>query len=126
MKYLSLLILFSTGLDGFAQAEIMEKRDSTFVEEIQIGYGQAEKDLVASSVYSIKGESVSKAISLNFENTLFGKFPGLFVNQRVGHPGNDSPTLRIRGALNSPLTIVDGYERDITYLSPEEIESIRY
>lgn len=120
----TLLFICSFSIYGQAQSVVPEKEDSISIQEIEIAYGAVEKDLLVSSAYSITGELLTKSGSMNFENTLFGRFPGLFVNQRAGHPGDDSPTLRVRGALNSPLTIVDGYERDITYLSPEEIESI--
>lgn len=124
IKPLCFLFVSAIYLNGFAQSVPSEATDSTLSDGVQIAYGQIDKELVVSSVSAIDGNALSKAGSMNFENTLFGRFPGLFVMQRAGHPGDDSPVLRVRGAINSPLTIVDGYERDITYLFPEEIESI--
>ena len=54
--------------------------------------------------------------------------PGLMVNQfGGGEPGVDRADLRIRGmgtyGDKSPIVIVDGVERDMSYLAPEEIET---
>ena len=54
--------------------------------------------------------------------------PGLMANQfGGGEPGVDGAEIRIRGmgtyGDKSPIVIVDGVERDMSYLAPEEIET---
>lgn len=54
--------------------------------------------------------------------------PGLLVNQfNGGEPGNDAAQLNIRGkstyGKSDVIMIVDGIERDMSYLSPDEIET---
>ncbi|MGO1597716.1 MAG: TonB-dependent receptor plug domain-containing protein, partial [Sphingobacterium sp.] len=65
----------------------------------------------------------------NINNMLAGRLPGLIVNQYSGgEPGVDRSELLIRGKATygeqSPIVIVDGIERDMSYLSPDEIESV--
>lgn len=57
-----------------------------------------------------------------------GACPGLLVNQfNGGEPGNDAAQLNIRGkstyGKSDVIMIVDGIERDMSYLSPDEIET---
>ena len=54
--------------------------------------------------------------------------PGLLVNQfSGGEPGNDAAQLNIRGistyGQSGVIMIVDGIERDMSYLAPDEIET---
>jgi len=122
--YLCFLLLFTVSLNGAAQTDTLSASDSTAFEDLQVPYGQINKALVASSISTVKGKELSKGASMNLGNTLYGKLPGLFVIQGSGEPGYTSPWLRIRGSDADPLYIVDGYERDIAYLAPEEIESV--
>ena len=122
--YLCFLLIFTAPLSGAAQTDTISASDSTAFEDIQIPYGELNEALVASSISTVKGDELSKGASMNLGNTLYGKLPGLFVIQGSGEPGFSSPWLRIRGSDADPLFIVDGYERDISYLAPEEIESV--
>ena len=63
----------------------------------------------------------------HLNNALAGRMPGLLVNQfNGGEPGNDAAQLNIRGkstyGKSDVIMIVDGIERDMSYLSPDEIE----
>jgi len=80
---------------------------------------------------SVSGEILYKTPVPNLTNTLYGRLPGLFVNQGSGEPGYDGTSLSIRGAGtydNGSLVIyVDGFQTASSYfqyLSPSEIESI--
>ena len=117
------LILFVLSFSGWSQIDSTEVIVGT-ENEVSIAYGRQEKQLVSSSVSNITGEELEKSSAITFGNTLFGRLPGLFVVQGGGEPGNDAPSLRIRGANASPLVIIDGFERNMTYLTPEEIESV--
>lgn len=62
-------------------------------------------------------------------NILSGKAPGLNVSQVPTEPGRSATVLNIRGLSrsatdNAPLIIIDGIERPLEDLTPEEIESI--
>ena len=69
-----------------------------------------------------------KAATPNLTNALTGKMTGVISTQQSGEAGFDDPTFYIRGKStfgdNSALLLVDGVERSISKLDPNEIESI--
>ena len=88
---------------------------------------------ITGAVSTISGEELRGVIASNLLNTLAAKIPGLTVISGSGEPGNDSPTLIIRGQsswnnnTNSMLVYLDGFEVDlgtIASLSVEEVESV--
>ncbi|MFT3855904.1 MAG: SusC/RagA family TonB-linked outer membrane protein [Ilumatobacteraceae bacterium] len=89
------------------------------------------KTLSVRAAASVSGEDLSKTPVPNITNTLYGRVPGLFVQQGSGEPGYDGASLSIRGKGtydNASMTIyVDGFQTTSSYfqyLSPSEIESI--
>jgi len=101
-------------------------------EVIVVGYGVQKKETLTGSVVNITGSEIVKSPSANVTNSLAGKLPGLIVNQRSGRPGDDDPTIWVRGQAsfagdnaNRPLIIIDGVERDnMSRINPEDVESI--
>ena len=84
---------------------------------------------VTSSISVLTSKSLSNNSVLALGNALYGRIPGLNVKQSVGEPGDDYPSLLIRGrhtftGSNSPLVLVDGFEREFNTLSIEEVQSI--
>ena len=71
---------------------------------------------------------MTQSPTANINNALAGRLPGLVVNQYAGgEPGVDQSELFIRGKATygnqSAIVIVDGIERDMSYLAPDEIET---
>ena len=97
-------------------------------ESVVIAYGQQNKVTITGAVSSVNGEGLLKAPVANVANALQGQLPGVSAIQASGMPGDDEPTIRIRGvgSLNSaePLVLVDGVERPFSQLDANEIESI--
>lgn len=123
--YMFLVILIAMGLNAKAQQDtLVDNRETTEISNVQIAFGQQKATHVSSAISSVKGKDLLSGSISNFGNALYGKLPGLYVTQGGGEPGNDSPTLRIRGAANPPLIIIDGFERELDYIAPEEIESV--
>lgn len=123
--YIFLIILCTIAFNGWSQSDSIRNNGELIPQsKVKIAYGEQEKNNISSSISTVKGEELLKGSISNFGNTLFGKFPGLYVSQGSGEPGNDSPTLRLRGASAAPMVIIDGFERDMTYISPEEIEEV--
>lgn len=127
-KYLSKIILLLISVLGslcaWAQNDSLEIIEVKHNDEINIAYGLQKKLNISSSMSTVTGEELSKGAVSNFGNTLYGKLAGLSVIQGGGEPGYNLPTLRIRGANGDPLVIIDGFERDLTYLNPEEVETV--
>lgn len=81
-----------------------------------------------ASVYTISGDELLSTRSTNFIGALQGRLPGLRILQASGAPGQESYSISLRG-YNSPtaapvLFLVDGVERDITYLDVNDVESV--
>lgn len=117
------LVLFT--FNGWSQSDSTQINRKDMSEEIvDIAYGKQKKNNVASSISTISGEELVTGGITNFGNKLYGKLSGLYVLQGGGEPGNDSPQLRVRGAAGAPLIIIDGFERDLEFIAPEEIETL--
>lgn len=102
-------------------------------EVVVVGYGQAKRITLTGSVSSINGKELQKVPVSSVQNTLAGKLPGFFSQQRSGQPGKDASDFFIRGvsSLNSdgnkPLIIVDDVEytyEQLSQININEIESI--
>ena len=83
---------------------------------------------MVGSVATITTKDLTQSPTANINNALAGRLPGLVVNQYAGgEPGVDQSELFIRGKATygnqSAIVIVDGIERDMSYLAPDEIET---
>lgn len=123
--YMFLIILVAMGFNAKAQQDsLVDNTETKAISDVKIAYGEQKANNVTSAISTVKGEDLLSGSISNFGNALYGKLPGLYVTQGGGEPGKDSPQLRIRGAANAPLVIIDGFERELDYIAPEEIESV--
>lgn len=96
---------------------------------VVVAYGQQKKESVVASIAAIEPEKLKVGTSRSLSNNLAGTVAGVLAVQRSGEPGYDNSTFWIRGistfqdAGRDPLVLVDGIERDINNIDPEEIES---
>ena len=103
--------------------------DSKALEEvIVVGYNVQKKETITGSIATITTKDLKQSPTANINNALAGRMPGLLVNQfSGGEPGNDAAQLNIRGistyGQSGVIMIVDGIERDMSYLAPDEIET---
>lgn len=81
-----------------------------------------------SAVSVITSESTNKRSAKNIGNSILGQGSGLISLQNSGNYAGINPTFYVRGLQsldgNTPLFVVDGIERDIQYISAEEVESV--
>jgi len=97
-------------------------------EVVVIGYGTAAVKDLTGSVSVVKADDINRQPVPNIGQALQGKVSGIQVSNN-GAPGT-APTIRIRGLGTvrsdaSPLFVVDDvYVDDISFLSPQQIESI--
>lgn len=86
-----------------------------------------QKDLVGA-ISSITGEELSSFPEFSLSNTLQGRVPGLVVRSNSGAFALNSSSLFVRGLHrkdnNQAIVIVDGIERSMEDIIPEEIETI--
>jgi len=97
-------------------------------EVVVVAYGTQKKETVTGAIASIRTREIKQSPAANLAVTLAGRLPGLTSIQRSGQPGRDITQLFIRGQgtinAQSPIILVDGIERDLTYIDPNEVESI--
>lgn len=73
------------------------------------------------AVSAIQFETLSRKASTALGNALYGELAGLQMKQNVGWEASAGWSIR---GLGSPLFLVDGYARGISWLSMNEIESV--
>lgn len=78
------------------------------------------------AISTIYGDEFQKNSTPNFSNALYGMIPGLMVKQNTGWIDNAELMVRGGGSLTgrSPLIVVDGIPRDLTFLNLVEVESV--
>lgn len=115
--------------------QITLEEDTKGLEEIVVlGYGQKTQKITnTGAISAITGAEIRQSPSASLQNSLAGRLPGFFSQQRGGQPGKDGAAFQIRGVSTyasggtSPLIIVDDIEftlDQINQLDPNEIESV--
>lgn len=122
-KTITTVIPKSLTLDVVMQEDIKD-----LDEVVVVGMGSQRKASVIGSISTVKVSEL-KTASRSLTNSLGGRMAGVVAVQRSGEPGYDNANFWIRGistfgANQTPLILVDGVERSMDNLDPEEIESV--
>ena len=97
---------------------------------VVVAYGTQTKATVTGALTSIDSKALVKAPVADVTNVLAGQMPGVATVQESGQPGEDYAKIYIRGASSlsdsnsTPLILVDGVERPLNTVDPNEIESL--
>lgn len=122
-----LLIALAIGLTESLQAQEQFSNEKSDVVEIGNRISQPKTESTAATS-TISSEELMKSSSLLLVNGLYGRGLGLTALQSDGLEYQNYTTYTIRGLgsfyTNNPLVLVDGFERPMTTLVKEEIESI--
>lgn len=93
-----------------------------------VAYGVQKKVTVTGALSSVKSEDLVRTPVGDVSNVLGGQLSGVTTVQYSGEPGSDQATVYVRGQATfngaTPLVQVDGVERSMSDIDPEEIESI--
>ncbi len=91
--------------------------------ELQQTVGESTSSIAFSS-----NEQFNKRSSHTIANSLYGAIPGLSALANSGMYWEQEPTLYLRGlqttSNSKPVILVDGIERDIYFLTPDEVENV--
>ena len=103
--------------------------DSNVLQGVEVvAYGTQKKVTVTGALSSIKGEELVRTPVSSVNNVLAGQLSGVTTVQYSGEPGSDAATVFVRGQAtwedSAPLIQVDGVERSMSDIDPNEIESI--
>lgn len=93
-----------------------------------VAYGVQKKVTMTGAVSSVKSEDITRTPVTSVNNVLAGQMSGVTTVQYSGEPGSDAAEIFVRGKATwvdaKPLIQVDGVERDMWDIDPNEIESI--
>ncbi len=96
---------------------------------VDLGFLKRTEDTQTQSVTAIYADLLEKNATSpdRVNNALFGLISGLHLTQKVGWDANAGMNIRGRGGLagGEPLVLVDGFERGLTNMTIEEIESVQ-
>lgn len=130
-KYIIVLsFLAGLCLPTTAQESNKEQTDKFVGQTIDVG---AERLLTreesTGSVSIISSETTDRRSAKNIGNSILGQGNGLISLQSGGRYADVNPTFYVRGLQtlndkNSPLVMIDGIQRDITSIAPEEVENV--
>ena len=98
---------------------------------VVVAYGTQTKATITGALTSIDNKALVKAPVADVTNVLAGQMPGVSTVQFSGQPGDESyAKIYIRGvgslseSTSTPLILVDGVERPMNTVDPNEIESL--
>ena len=105
------------------------KTDAVALQGVEVvAYGVQKKVTVTGALSSVKSEELTRTPVSSVNNVLAGQLSGVTTVQFSGEPGSDAAQIFVRGqgtwADSSPLIQVDGVEREMWDIDPNEIESI--
>ena len=109
---------------------VLEEDSESIEATVVVAYGTQTKATVTGALTTIDSKALVKAPVADVTNVLAGQMPGVSTIQETGQPGEDYAKIYIRGAsslsesASSPLILVDGVERPLNTVDPNEIESL--
>ena len=106
----------------------LEEDVAALDEVVVVGFGTQKKASVVGSITNIEPAKLAAAPSRSLSNNLAGMVPGVIAVQRSGDPWFNNSDFWIRGISSftgntNPLVVVDGVERSLHDIDPEEIAS---
>ena len=107
------------------------EENATMLQGVEVvAYGVQKKVTVTGAISSVKSEELTRTPVSSVNNVLAGQLSGVTTVQTSGEPGSDAASIFVRGkatfgsASASPLIQVDGVEREMWDIDPNEIESV--
>jgi len=106
----------------------LDVKQQKLEEVVVVGFGSQKKESVIGAITTISPEKLQTNQTRALSNALVGQIAGIIGVKRSGEPGYDASDIWIRGintfGVNStPLVIVDGVQRSLDNIAPEEIAS---
>ena len=101
---------------------------TTLQDIVVVGYGEQKKISVVGAQSEVPVKELQQPVA-NVSTMLAGRISGVTGVQRSGQPGYDGADIWIRGISTfvstgvSPLILVDGVERSMNNIDPQDIES---
>lgn len=116
-------------IDKRNEFKIALKENSKVLDEVVVvGYGVSSRLALTTAISKVDGEKLEGTTVNSLGDALKGKVAGMHIASVDNQPGSN-PKFLIRGGSsinqsNDPIIIVDGVQRDIAGLNPNDIESV--
>lgn len=107
----------------------MQAAKSSVLDEVTVtGTGIQKKATVTGAITTVDVNTLKSTSGISINNALAGNVAGIIAMQKSGEPGKNTAEFWIRGistfgAGTSALILVDGFERSMSELNIEDIES---
>ncbi len=115
--------------DGKPVNVVLAEESEMLTETVVTAYGGRQlRSKLTNSIATVKEDVLTAGMHAQVAQALSGAVSGLRVQQTSGNPGAN-PTIVLRGGTQlggsgSPLVIVDGAQRSLSDLNPNDIESM--
>ena len=109
---------------------VLKEDAETLEATVVVAYGTQTKATITGALTTIDSKALVKAPVADVTNVLAGQMPGVSTVQETGQPGEDYAKIYIRGvgslseSASTPLILVDGVERPLNTVDPNEIENL--
>ena len=109
---------------------VLDDETESLEATVVVAYGTQTKATVTGALASIDSKELVAAPVADISNVLSGQLPGVTTVQVSGKPGDDYADIYVRGVsslsdgASTPLILVDGVERPLNTIDPNEIESL--
>ncbi|GGC15530.1 SusC/RagA family TonB-linked outer membrane protein [Parapedobacter defluvii] len=116
-------------VDSRVNIDVLLVKSTVGLDEVAVvAYATQKKETITGAIASVKTKELKQSPAANLAVTLAGRLPGLTTLQTSGEPGRDVTALFIRGRATinqtAPIVLIDGIERELTHIDPNEVESI--
>ena len=130
-RYLTILSLCcAAAISAQVPADSVATGNAWLQQPIDIGGNvNFSREQSTGAVSIIGNDQIDRRSAKNIANDILGQGNGLISKQGAGIYQSQNPTFYVRGLQtlndnNAPLILIDGIERDINQLSPEEVENV--
>src|SRR5690606_25801877 len=109
-------------------AVVLDEPMESLEEVVVVGFGTQRKASVVGAITNIEPAKLQLTPARSLSNNLAGMVSGVIAVQRSGNPWFNNSDFWIRGISTfagnaNPMVLIDGVERSIHDIDPEEIES---
>lgn len=113
----------NVALNGKKYLNIILSEDQRSLNDVVVvGYGTQKRASITGAVSTMSDKELLKAPPIGISNVIGTRVAGVSMLQTSGQPGSDAASLLVRG--QGAKYIVDGVQRDINEIDPNEIESV--
>ncbi len=107
----------------------LKETSSSLNEVIIVGFGQQKKESVVGSIAQVTGKTLERTGGVtSLGAALTGNIPGLVTTATTGMPGEENPTILIRGQTSwnnsAPLVLIDNVKRSLNDIDINSVATI--